>query len=132
MRLFLEKVLNVEVPQLCNGRIIGLSQNLTCLLLLLKQIRPIDKKMQYQIQKLTRVSGTATESGDLKAKESGTQEKPEDLLKYRPNPDMLASKTDASAEVINFYPKTDIFSSLSFNIIQFPVGLSENNVTICV
>lgn len=62
--------------------------------LFLEKIRPIDKKLQYQIQKLTRVNASATTNVDLAEKETDASEKTEDLLKYRPNPDMLVSKTD--------------------------------------
>lgn len=64
------------------------------------QIRPIDKKLQYQIQKLTsaRVS-EGTEQLNPSKKESNVSQETEDLLRYRPNPDMLVSKTDMSAEV---------------------------------
>lgn len=51
--------------------------------LFLEKIRPIDKKLQYQIQKLTRVTGNPTEGDD---------KKPDDSLKLRPNPDMLMNK----------------------------------------
>ncbi|KAJ4701483.1 Sas10/Utp3/C1D [Melia azedarach] len=68
--------------------------------LFLEKIRPIDKKLQYQIQKLTsaRVTGSAVEKITPTEKESGEPQKTEDLLKYRPNPDMLVSKTDMTAE----------------------------------
>ncbi|KAI3725618.1 hypothetical protein L1987_65409 [Smallanthus sonchifolius] len=51
--------------------------------LFLEKIRPIDKKLQYQVQKLTRLTGNAVDS-----------EPPErdDSLKLRPNPDMLIDK----------------------------------------
>ncbi|KAM3237659.1 neuroguidin [Capsicum chacoense] len=62
--------------------------------LFLEKIRPIDKKLQYQIQKLTRDSDTASEKSVIS--EKGTDTQKEDLLKYRPNPDML--KPTASAE----------------------------------
>nr|CAN69547.1 hypothetical protein VITISV_005614 [Vitis vinifera] len=65
--------------------------------LFLEKIRPIDKKLQYQIQKLTRVTGNAVEKVSSGEKDSETQNT-EDLLKYRPNPDMLISKTDMTSE----------------------------------
>ncbi|CAH9128695.1 unnamed protein product [Cuscuta epithymum] len=58
--------------------------------LFLEKIRPIDKKMQYQIQKLTRVSETAAEKSVSTDKGSNTTQ--EDLLKYRPNPELMTSK----------------------------------------
>ncbi|XP_004238015.1 uncharacterized protein [Solanum lycopersicum] len=64
--------------------------------LFLEKIRPIDKKLQYQIQKLTRDSDTASEKSVIS--EKGTDTQKEDLLKYRPKPDMLVSKTSNTAE----------------------------------
>lgn len=68
--------------------------------LFLEKIRPIDRKLQYQIQKLTsvRVGGNAIEQVNPSANESGEPQKTEDLLKYQPNPDMLVSKTDMTIE----------------------------------
>lgn len=65
------------------------------------QIRPIDKKLQYQIQKLTRDSDTASEKSVIS--EKGTDTQKEDLLKYRPKPDMLVRKTSNTAEVGVWY-----------------------------
>ncbi|KAF8411346.1 hypothetical protein HHK36_003893 [Tetracentron sinense] len=64
----------------------------------LEKIRPIDKKLQYQIQKLTRVAGPAVEKVGSGGKETDTTEKTEDLLKYRPNPDLLVSKSSLVSE----------------------------------
>ncbi|KAJ0026222.1 hypothetical protein Pint_08508 [Pistacia integerrima] len=68
--------------------------------LFLEKIRPIDKKLQYQIQKLTsaRISGSALGQLNLREKESDEPQKTEDLLRYRPNPDMLVSKIDMEDE----------------------------------
>lgn len=66
--------------------------------LFLEKVRPIDKKLQYQIQKLTRVSATTTEQVGVDETEADAPQKTEDLLKYRPNPDMLVSKIGAAAE----------------------------------
>ncbi|WCJ32785.1 Sas10/Utp3/C1D family [Euphorbia peplus] len=63
--------------------------------LFLEKIRPIDKKMEYQIQKLTKDSVRATEEQSVEGNESKAHEKSEDLLKYRPNPDILVPKTDS-------------------------------------
>ncbi|KAK1432237.1 hypothetical protein QVD17_09131 [Tagetes erecta] len=55
--------------------------------LFLEKIRPIDKKLQYQIQKLTRLAENPVDgmgSDDKKAQD--------DALKLRPNPDMLIDK----------------------------------------
>ncbi|XP_062163079.1 uncharacterized protein LOC133870059 isoform X1 [Alnus glutinosa] len=62
--------------------------------LFLEKIRPIDKKLQYQIQKLTRGTAGTTEVVGLSEKESGATQKTEDLLNYRPNPDMLVPRSD--------------------------------------
>lgn len=64
--------------------------------LFLEKIRPIDKKLQYQIQKLTRDSETASEKSVISEKGTNTQK--EDLLMYRPNPDMLVGKPTGTAE----------------------------------
>lgn len=65
-----------------------------------QQIRPIDKKLQYQVQKLTRFAGNAPEKVRSDRRESNASKETEDLLKYRPNPDMLASKLDQANQVI--------------------------------
>ncbi|XP_062177302.1 uncharacterized protein LOC133882204 [Alnus glutinosa] len=62
--------------------------------LFLEKIRPIDKKLQYQIQKLTRGTAGTTEVVGLSEKELGATQKTEDLLNYRPNPDMLVPRSD--------------------------------------
>lgn len=66
--------------------------------LFLEKIRPIDKKLQYQIQKLTTIGRGAAESTASNEKETDAPRRTEDLLKYRPNPDMLVSKSDTTAE----------------------------------
>lgn len=63
------------------------------------QIRPIDKKQQYQIQKLTNTieiaKGNVTVNEESSKKSEKKSEKmSEDISKYRPNPDMLVSKLD--------------------------------------
>jgi len=75
-------------------------QSLVEIRLFLEKVRPIDKKLQYQIQKLTRVSTSAVDKVGLSEKEEDatTTQKEEDLLKYRPNPDMLVSKTNPTPE----------------------------------
>lgn len=62
------------------------------------QIRPIDKKQQYQIQKLMQASENAIRS-DILNKEPVASNKSEDASKYRPNPDMLVSKVDLTSQV---------------------------------
>ncbi|XP_058081190.1 uncharacterized protein LOC131229297 [Magnolia sinica] len=66
--------------------------------LFLEKIRPIDKKLQYQVQKLTRAAGNSLEKVAPDEKESNATKDPEDPLRYRPNPDMLASKSNQAAE----------------------------------
>ncbi|XP_004513240.1 uncharacterized protein [Cicer arietinum] len=63
--------------------------------LFLEKIRPIDKKQQYQIQKLIKVSENTT--NNTSEKEPVASNKSEDVSKYRPNPDMLVSKVEPTA-----------------------------------
>ncbi|KAJ6398692.1 hypothetical protein OIU77_019464 [Salix suchowensis] len=72
--------------------------NLVEIRLFLEKIRLIDKKLEYQIQKLTRDAGSARDQVDVSENKSKASEKPEDKLKYRPNPDLLESKIDMLAE----------------------------------
>ncbi|KAI3942454.1 hypothetical protein MKW98_013106 [Papaver atlanticum] len=60
--------------------------------LFLEKIRTIDKKQEYQIKKY--ITGTAnTEEKEVANNEqANTSNKSEDLLRYRPNPDMFKSK----------------------------------------
>ncbi|GAA0160687.1 RNA metabolism protein [Lithospermum erythrorhizon] len=62
----------------------------------LEKVRPIDKKLQYQIQKITRVTEIAEEP--QKEKISDENGKSEDILKYRPNTDMLIPKTNLNPQ----------------------------------
>lgn len=57
--------------------------------LFLEKIRPIDKKMRYQIEKLLKLANGIS-SG---AADEDSAAVPDDLL-YRPNPDMLVAKVD--------------------------------------
>ncbi|KAF3337249.1 neuroguidin [Carex littledalei] len=70
-------------------------RNLVEIRLFLEKIRPIDKKLDYQIQKLTKAAegGPAPEKIVTSNKELGKSQKEEDPLKFRPNPEMLVSKT---------------------------------------
>lgn len=63
------------------------------------QIRPIDKKQQYQIQKLMKVSENATRSDIPGKKEQLASNKSEDVSKYHPNPDLLVNKSDLTSQV---------------------------------
>ncbi|XP_010475562.1 PREDICTED: neuroguidin [Camelina sativa] len=62
----------------------------------LEKIRPIDKKLQYQIQKLTTTGGSVTELAEGKG--SGAAQASEDLSNYKPKPDLLADKTEDDQE----------------------------------
>eukprot|EP00267_Zea_mays_P048525 XP_020401097.1 auxin-responsive protein IAA5-like [Zea mays] len=56
------------------------------------KIHPSDKKVDYQIQKLTNAADNATaqeKSGNAEANGKDGHSDEEDLLKYRPNPDMM-------------------------------------------
>ncbi|EOA38180.1 hypothetical protein CARUB_v10009657mg [Capsella rubella] len=64
----------------------------------LEKIRPIDKKLQYQIQKLTTAGGSVTELAQSEGKGSGAAQKSEDLSDYKPKPDLLADKTEDDQE----------------------------------
>ncbi|WVZ97026.1 hypothetical protein U9M48_042593 [Paspalum notatum var. saurae] len=76
-------------------------------------IRPIDKKVEYQIQKLTNAADVASareKAGNAKDKGKGEHSGEEDLLKYMPNPDMMDTKSaphgqdnDASSEIYAYY-----------------------------
>ncbi|XP_028755383.1 neuroguidin-A-like isoform X2 [Neltuma alba] len=65
--------------------------------LFLEKIRPIDKKQQYQIQKLTKASENV-KGNVIPNEEPVAPNKSEDLSKYRPNPDMLVSKLDNQSQ----------------------------------
>ncbi|KAM0931415.1 hypothetical protein ACQ4PT_000434 [Festuca glaucescens] len=60
--------------------------------LFLEKIRPIDKKMEYQIQKLTNAADSAAAQDKVPDAEPVQQQGEEDLLRYRPNPDMMDTK----------------------------------------
>lgn len=65
--------------------------------LFLEKIRPIDCKLQYQIQKLTRVSSTSVEKL-VTSEKRAVNDTTEDLLNYRPNPEMLVSDPNSVSE----------------------------------
>ncbi|KAJ0966161.1 hypothetical protein J5N97_027299 [Dioscorea zingiberensis] len=63
--------------------------------LFLEKIRPIDKKLEYQIQKLTKAAMNLAPERPMSIgndREEGKKDE-EDALKFRPNPDMLVSKS---------------------------------------
>lgn len=65
--------------------------------LFLEKIRPIDKKLDYQVQKLTRAAAGVAPALDktlqVHEEQKKTESREEDPLRYRPNPDLLVSKT---------------------------------------
>ncbi|KAK2391511.1 neuroguidin [Trifolium repens] len=63
--------------------------------LYLEKIRPIDKKQQYQIQKLIKASENTSNTGE---KEPVASNKSDDVSKYRPNPNNLISKVEPTVE----------------------------------
>ncbi|XP_010923896.1 uncharacterized protein [Elaeis guineensis] len=68
--------------------------------LFLEKIRPIDKKLEYQVQKLTRAAGSVAseKTVSVNVNEKDEKQEEEDPLKYRPNPDMLVSKSTQAAQ----------------------------------
>ncbi|KAL6535215.1 hypothetical protein OROMI_026589 [Orobanche minor] len=66
--------------------------------LFLEKIRPIDRKLQYQIQKLTSTATGTVENPGPNETKTGEIWETEDVLKLRPNPDLLISKTDTFNE----------------------------------
>ncbi|KAH9298821.1 hypothetical protein KI387_030503, partial [Taxus chinensis] len=66
--------------------------------LFLEKIRPIDKKHQYIIEKLSRVDSNASAKRIPSENEPSFGADQEDALKYRPNPEMLVSKMDPAAQ----------------------------------
>ncbi|XP_043714677.1 neuroguidin [Telopea speciosissima] len=73
-------------------------QSLVEIRLFLEKIRPIDKKLQYQTQKLMRGISSATEKVGSVEKDTDTAQNADDPLKYRPNPDLLISKINQSSQ----------------------------------
>ncbi|XP_026392274.1 neuroguidin-like isoform X2 [Papaver somniferum] len=61
--------------------------------LFLEKIRTIDKKQDYQIQKYIRGSVNTEEKEDANKEQADTSNKPDDLLRYRPHPDMITPKS---------------------------------------
>ncbi|XP_028547500.1 neuroguidin isoform X2 [Dendrobium catenatum] len=71
--------------------------------LFLEKIRPIDKKLEYQVQKLTRAATGGAPAGkalQVHEEQKKVESREEDPLRYRPNPDMLASKTSQAQKDI--------------------------------
>ncbi|CAI0472535.1 unnamed protein product [Linum tenue] len=71
--------------------------------LFLEKIRPIDKKLEYQIQKLTKGASQPVDQVNVNSNTEAPRNS-EDLLKYRPNPDMLNNKSVvASGDAVGVY-----------------------------
>lgn len=69
--------------------------------LFLEKIRPIDKKLDYQVQKLIKAAaGIVPTEKTVHAQEEQKWEesREDDPLMYRPNPDMLVSKTSQAEQ----------------------------------
>lgn len=66
--------------------------------LFLEKIRPIDKKCGYRIERLLKTAATDSVKVDTTEKAAKANKKSEDLLTYRPNPDMLVSKADMDTD----------------------------------
>ncbi|CAI8599120.1 unnamed protein product [Vicia faba] len=64
--------------------------------LFLEKIRPIDKKQQYQIQKVIKASESATSNANEKV--PAASDKSKDVSKYRPIPGNLISKIEPTAQ----------------------------------
>lgn len=60
------------------------------------QIRPIDKRLQYQLEKLLRTASTTPSASKAKAGEED-----DDALKYRPNPASLVAKDGANGTLVS-------------------------------
>lgn len=75
-----------------------LVQSLVEIRLFLEKIRPIDKKVEYEVKKLMKVATTIEADRMLSGERKGVDGEDEDLLKYRPNPDSLVSKTTQENE----------------------------------
>ncbi|KAL5061369.1 hypothetical protein RYX36_032973, partial [Vicia faba] len=92
IRLFLEKVCFILVYHLC----IFVLDLVYLTYSFLLQIRPIDKKQQYQIQKVNKASESATSNANEKV--PAASDKSKDVSKYRPIPGNLISKIEPTAQ----------------------------------
>ncbi|CAA7026269.1 unnamed protein product [Microthlaspi erraticum] len=71
----------------------------------LEKIRPIDKKLQYQIQKLTTAGGSGAEQALSEGKESAASQKTEDLSNLKPKPDLLAPRNEDEQDDNIYHPR---------------------------
>ncbi|CAN6482335.1 unnamed protein product [Victoria cruziana] len=63
--------------------------------LFLEKVRPVDKKLQYQVEKLMRAANTGSRMVAPDVKEN---EDKDDPLQYKPNPDMIVRKIEEVAQ----------------------------------
>ncbi|KAJ3678289.1 hypothetical protein LUZ60_002092 [Juncus effusus] len=81
-------------------------RNLIEIRLFLEKIRPIDKKLDYQFQKLTKAAEETSDKTLInESKEKNGAQKDEDPLKFRPNPENLVTKTEENEGGIYRPPK---------------------------
>ncbi|KAJ8450270.1 hypothetical protein Cgig2_004727 [Carnegiea gigantea] len=66
--------------------------------LFLEKIRPIDKKCGYRIERLLAAAASDAAKAQTTENTAEATQKSKDLLRYRPNPEMLVSKTDMASE----------------------------------
>jgi hypothetical protein len=62
--------------------------------------------MEYQIQKLTNAADSAAAQDKVPDAQPVQQQGEEDLLRYRPNPDMMDTKLAQDGQVCVFSPLT--------------------------
>ncbi|KAJ0244834.1 hypothetical protein HA466_0183660 [Hirschfeldia incana] len=79
----------------------------------LEKIRPIDKKLQYQIQKLTTAGVSAAEQTLSEGKEG--QQQSEDVSNYKPKPDLLADKMAQDDEAMDGVYRPPKFAPMSMD-----------------
>lgn len=89
IRMFLEKV------KLYLYKLAYIFREFWLITSFLWQIRPIDKKLQYQIEKLLKMAKTPFDT----SKNDGIVGSNDDDLLFKPNPDMLVSKIDQTEKV---------------------------------
>lgn len=66
--------------------------------LFLEKIRPIDKKCGYRIERLLAAASSDAAKAQTTENTAEATQKSKDLLRYRPNPEMLVSKTDMASD----------------------------------
>lgn len=63
------------------------------------QVRPIDKKLQFQIQKLVKAANNVVADKTSSGNKEKEDTHDEDHTRYRPNKDMLENKSTIAAQV---------------------------------